>query len=391
MEKAYRNLDTTLKTSMKGLSDGSIVGDKFWETNIEKYVEKFRDIQDYMQDTGLMPKNMNSGLYSAYANVVKIYEEYLQVNKSAEKLLADSETQTEEYTEWKANLNDITTLWTGLNEKANTYKEKLDNAKQAQPLKDALGSNADNMIKRYVTMQKNIEEITDRIQKLREEADRSMDMVNTPGRSAESQKTLLESVAQLESQINMLETNRANIQRGLNTLGKANISIIQQILAITQGDVHSVEELEQKWRDATEEAKRAKKELDVQRGQEPEQFTYDYEGYEKALNHAYDLKNALIAAAQKTDELQQKADNVGHSFNQVRMIAFAFYRVLGAVNTVNSDIVRLVRRIANLYNKLWSIIKKVLSAINGYTSYIPIFVNFNFFNFVFVLAWFYGR
>ena len=373
MEKAFRNLDKSVSLAFKDLEKGVTKGDSGWQSQIQNYLDTFKSMQDYMSKTGFLPNDVNTKLYQAYANIVKIHDKIISVGNAAQRNLAESKQQTEEYTKWKAGLDVLTKTWTNMNEKVAQYEDKLAKAEQVQPLKEQLtGKNVDQKIQNYAKYVEKIEEYNQRIAKLQAEASQARDFRNQPGRNEESRAAILKSIEQLESQIHMIENQRANTQRAMNSLGKANIPILQQIYEITKGDIRSVEQLEEELEKALEAASRAEAEKVKYENAEnkPEQFTYDYDSYNKAQEYVKRLINELIVAAQKTDELEQHAKKTGASFNQWRNVVWSFSRLLGNVYTIGLDIVRGAKQIANFYVKIWNTAKKVLSTLKQWRKHI---------------------
>ena len=88
--------------------------------------------------------------------------------------------------------------------------------------------------------------------------------------------------------------------------------------------------------------------------------------FDTATEHIYQMNEELNKTNEELNETDSKTNNVTANFSNMRNVVWSVSRLLGNFYTIVLDITRAVRRIVDMYKKLWSVVKKVIDAMKSF-------------------------
>ena len=357
MEKTFRNFDKIVNEAFDDIGKNkNIVNNNPWMDFVDDFVDKFQQASQYIQNTGFLPKDMNSKLFQAYSNVDKLAQEYYKAVSAAEKLNAEiKQVPTEKFTKLQAELKNAGKNYTDANDKVERLKEQIQALANIEQIRSQIKP---AKLTQYENQMALIQRMEGEVQKL----NYALNVENNTGKSE----------TRLMGERRALYSSIAKAEQDLNRIGAKNLDLIRQMnaeedkLTFDYG-TKGVKELEaelQKAKERAEELRLARLKIQTKVDNlTPDQRTRAElpEGWEEAQQRVKDLENEIVVASKRTEELEAAAKKTGHSFNQWRNAVWSISRLLGNVYTIGLDIARGARQIANFYMKMWNAAKKVLA------------------------------
>lgn len=369
MEKAFRNLDKTVKLAVREAGQNmDFKIDPTWQNQIDSYIKKYKSLQDFMRSTGRLPEGMDTKIYQSYQNLSKLTDEYYKTIDAAKKYEQELQSMpVEKISTFRKEVADAAIKVNTLEGQLKGAKEQADLFSKSSLLRGELmdkGYDTDFMMKGFTSRMQSIEALRAKIAEL--------NTAEYTGFKTEEQKNAV------IAQRTQLQTELANKEMMLKRTYGDDLTLLQQIYNVERQltfdpSKTSILDINKQIIALENELKKAKRTWEeMLNTKQPEVAKYDQtsENFERSKERVKELEAEIIAAAQKTDELTQHADKTKTSFNQWRNAVWAASRVLGNVYTIGLDIVQGARKIANFYMRVWNAAKKVLGILKQWRKHI---------------------
>lgn len=333
-EQAFKQLDTTMKASLKKTGE-SISRSGF----LEDFVNKMRDINQQIRETGNLPDKMSTKLYQARQNVIELDEQYKKL-LATQRELVDTGKQyvtTDYYEKMASNARKAEKALADALQEEDKLLQQQDLMRRYRAYERQIDP---SKYKRYNTLMNSREALIDQragtasIAEL-EKIDEKIKGIDTALRTLKKDSDVFREMREIEGQLTFEAT-----QEGLKRVSK---------------EIGNVREKQDGLRKDMVQAESAVRDMPFdQKYQLSEQF-------KRAETEIEKMETKLVVATERVNEMEMAANKTAGSMSAMRNAVWAISRVLGNVYTIGLDIVRMGKMIANTYKRIYGYIKQLLA------------------------------
>ena len=369
IEHSFKSLELTMRKSMEDVSR-SMGRDIDIDPFVENFRVKMKELYKEIQNTGNLPKGMNSKLLDAMQHVDALIGRYFALNKAIGKMGDEFDTvtaqQKKDINETIASLEKQREYYRSAAEEAKTMQEKymsyqslLKDFTVTRGTKTYTGGDA---LQDYEIRKQKIEETKQKINELQQAVNNGLIPKSD---IAETEKEIDKLTYSLNSLINVqkkIDSTSAEYLIGLREHLKESTDFtgIKEAL----GSDNPIKEL-------ASYATEAKATVDsLTRGIERENDALSQvnstsleqdENFRRMSKDVDNVRVEIVKAATHVNELEEAALRAGSSMSQWRNVVWSVSRVLGNVYTIGLDFARTAKTIANIYKNIWGYLKKIAS------------------------------
>lgn len=368
IEQSFKSLDLTMRKSIEAWgNDMSKVGknirvDEF----VGEFQDKMRELKDSIVETGNLPLGMTTKILDLSQQVDGLIKQYQKLGSTIESMSdADKFVETTRYKNLTEQIIEMGRQLSVSKSKLEMYNTELEAIGQREQMVSSLsyqGLKGEEVVNYYNTQIAKIEELEEKIQELR----RLQGADPAQGRMRGLMGAELE---ENQRQVEDLQAKVDGLTKSLRFLGAERTSIIQAVNALDVSPEHlgvdGMEKLRSKIQDTEKEVKDLTSSYDglIAKRSQLEASGGKYQlstEFKNARDQLQQVELEIVKAASRMNEFQDKVSSTGNSMSQMRNVVWSISRVLGNVYTIGLDIVRGAKMIANIYNKIWGYVKKIV-------------------------------
>ena len=332
-EQAFKQLDTTMKASFKKTGE-AIRSDRF----LDDFVDRMRDLNQQIRETGNMPDRMTTKLYQARQDVIKLDEQYRRLLATQKEIVDTGQKYAP--TKYFEQITRDMQKAQGAVMKSFASEDALQQQLELVRRYTSLMKQVDiSRYKRYNTLMSNRADLLD----MRSDAttktelaeiDKRIQGIDMALRTLKKDASVFEEMRDIEGQLKF-EASR----EGLKQIHKE----IANIRAERAGLVKDMKSKEAIVGAAT--------------------FDQKYqlsEPYKQATTAVEDMETKLVVATARVNELENASKRTASTMSRMRNTVWAISRLLGNFYTLGLDIVRSAKMIANYYKRIFGYLKQVV-------------------------------